>query len=144
MCPETPWSSPLSGREKTGPWGDWANPGAQILSKRRKRYLSLERGYQAQDGQIWLLREAESTILRWKLPSLEASALTHEQEELCKLCSFCDRCYACVLSHFRCRTLCNPMDYSLPGSSLQGILQARILEWVAMPSSRRKVLPPKY
>ena len=28
------------------------------------------------------------------------------------------------------------MDYSLPGSPVRGILQARILEWVAMPSSR--------
>ena len=35
-----------------------------------------------------------------------------------------------------CPTLCNPMDCSLPGSSVHGILQARILEWVAMPSSR--------
>ena len=33
-------------------------------------------------------------------------------------------------------TLCNPMDCSLPGSSVHGILQARILEWVAMFSSR--------
>ena len=33
-------------------------------------------------------------------------------------------------------TLCDPMDCNPPGSSLQGILQARILEWVAMPSSR--------
>ena len=32
-------------------------------------------------------------------------------------------------------TLCNPLDRSLPGSSVHGILQARILEWVAMPSS---------
>ena len=32
-----------------------------------------------------------------------------------------------------CPTLCNPMDYSLSGSSVHGILQARILEWVAMP-----------
>ena len=31
-----------------------------------------------------------------------------------------------------CPTLCNPMDYSLPGSSFHGILQARILEWVAI------------
>ena len=30
----------------------------------------------------------------------------------------------------------NPMDCSLPGSSLHGILQARILEWVAIPFSR--------
>ena len=35
-----------------------------------------------------------------------------------------------------CPTLSNPMDHSLPGSSVHGILQARILEWVAMPSSR--------
>ena len=30
---------------------------------------------------------------------------------------------------------CNPMDCSPPGSSVHGILQARILEWVAMPTS---------
>ena len=33
-------------------------------------------------------------------------------------------------------TLCKAMDCSLPGSSAHGILQARMLEWVAMPSSR--------
>ena len=31
-----------------------------------------------------------------------------------------------------CLTLCNPMDCSLPGSSVQGIFQARVLEWVAI------------
>ena len=31
-----------------------------------------------------------------------------------------------------CPTLCNPMDCSLPGSSIHGIFQARILEWVAI------------
>ena len=36
-----------------------------------------------------------------------------------------------------CPTLCNPMDCSPPGTSVLGILQARILEWVAVPSSRR-------
>ena len=35
-----------------------------------------------------------------------------------------------------CPTLCNPMDCSPPGSSAHGISKARILEWVAMPSSR--------
>ena len=33
-----------------------------------------------------------------------------------------------------CPTLCNPVDCSPPGSSVDGILQARILEWVAVPS----------
>ena len=35
----------------------------------------------------------------------------------------------------------NPMDWSLPGSSVEGILQAGILEWVAMPSSRGSSWP---
>ena len=35
-----------------------------------------------------------------------------------------------------CPTLCDPTDYSLPGSSVHGILQARILEWVAISFSR--------
>ena len=35
-----------------------------------------------------------------------------------------------------CLTLCGPTDCSPPGSSVHGILQARILEWVAMPSPR--------
>ena len=40
-----------------------------------------------------------------------------------------------------CLTLCNPMDRILPGSSVHGILQARILKWVAMPFSRRSSRP---
>ena len=42
-----------------------------------------------------------------------------------------------------CPTLCNPMDCSLPGSSVRGIFQARLLEWVAISFSRRiwKVRP---
>ena len=44
-------------------------------------------------------------------------------------CSYC-----CCLVTKSCPTLCNPMDYTPPGSSVHGILQARIPEWVAMPS----------
>ena len=40
-----------------------------------------------------------------------------------------------------CPTLCDPMDCSPPGSSVHGILQARILEWVAISSSRRSSQP---
>ena len=42
----------------------------------------------------------------------------------------------CVLAAQSCLTLCDPTDRSLTGSSVHGILQVRILEWVAMPSSR--------
>ena len=41
----------------------------------------------------------------------------------------------CSKSRQSCPTLCDPMDCSLPDSSVYGILQARILEWVAMSSS---------
>ena len=42
----------------------------------------------------------------------------------------------CAKSLQLCPTLCNPMDCHLPGFSVHGILQARILEWIAIPFSR--------
>ena len=48
------------------------------------------------------------------------------------LSSFC----VCLLVTRSCPTLCDPMDCTQPGSSVHGILQARILEWVAISSSR--------
>ena len=56
--------------------------------------------------------------------------------------SYCDSC--CIkkgmkvkgLAAQSCLILCNPMDCSPSGSSAHGILQARILEWIAMPFSR--------
>ena len=53
------------------------------------------------------------------------------------------RSCVCVLSCFSfvLKTLCNPTDHSPPGSSVHGILQTRILEWVAMPSCRGSSRP---
>ena len=42
-----------------------------------------------------------------------------------------------------CPTLHDPMDYSLPGSSVHGIFQARVLEWVAIAFSKIKLVNPK-
>ena len=42
----------------------------------------------------------------------------------------------CAKSLQSCLTLCDPMDCSPPGSTVHGILQARILEWVAISCSR--------
>ena len=48
----------------------------------------------------------------------------------------------CVCSVAKlCLTLCDPMDCSPPGSSVHGIFHARILEWVAISSSRGSCLP---
>ena len=40
-----------------------------------------------------------------------------------------------------CSTLCDPVDYSLSGSSMHGIFQARVLEWIAISFSRRPSRP---
>ena len=54
-------------------------------------------------------------------------------------------CYNTKIMHVKllqsCMNLCNPMDHSPPGSSVHGILQARILEWVAIPFSRESFQP---
>ena len=48
----------------------------------------------------------------------------------------CELFRVCILSLFKlCLTLCDSLDCIPPGSSVHGIFQARILEWVAMPFS---------
>ena len=56
---------------------------------------------------------------------------------------YCNSLWDCVLAKSlqSCLTLCDPMDCNLPVSSVHGILQARILEWVAMPSCRESSWP---
>ena len=53
--------------------------------------------------------------------------------------TFC--CCCCCLVTQSCPILCNPTDCSPPGSSVHGILQARILEWVTIPFSRGSSWP---
>ena len=60
--------------------------------------------------------------------------------------SFCPKLFLhvmcmCAKSLQSCPTLCDPMDCSPPGSSVHGILQARILEWVAIAFSRESFWP---
>ena len=47
-----------------------------------------------------------------------------------------EKCCCCCLVTKLCLTLCELMDYGSPGSSVRGILQTGILEWVAIPVSR--------
>ena len=66
---------------------------------------------------------------------LRAGSFSHEDSGV--VCSCMHACLvASVVSNF-----CNPMDRSLPGCSVHGILQAGILECVAMPSSRGSSWP---
>ena len=43
-----------------------------------------------------------------------------------------------ALSHVQ--LFCNPMNCSLPGSSIHGIFQARVLDWVALPTNKNNIL----
>ena len=56
-------------------------------------------------------------------------------------------CHKCIEKKVKVKVLvsrvqlCNPMDYCSPGSSVHGILQARIREWIAIPLSRGSFWP---
>ena len=63
------------------------------------------------------------TLLVWEISAIVRSSWCH-----------CEVAQSCL-------TLCDPMDCSLPGSSLLGILQARVLEWVAISFSRESSQP---
>ena len=67
-------------------------------------------------------KENWSSVREWLLPK-------------CPMLADSSVC-VCVCVSQLCPTLRNPMDCNLPGSSVHGILQARILEWVAMSFSR--------
>ena len=54
---------------------------------------------------------------------------------------FCHVVCCCCSVAQSCLTLCDSMDSISPGSSVPGILQARILEWVAIPFSRASSQP---
>ena len=93
----------------------------------------------------------------WEAPQVQEGqthlSATLEMGRFTLLSSFCLRCFCLpesprkvvdvfwlekvkVLVTEACPTLCHPMDCSPPGSSVHGILQARMLEWVAIPFCR--------
>ena len=59
---------------------------------------------------------------------------------LCVCVCVCARTCVCVLVAQSCLTLCDPMDCRPPGFCVHGILQARILEWIAIPFPKSKHL----
>ena len=79
-----------------------------------------------------ILRKWQIVIYTWTIP---VSII------LCQIFVYNSLNHVCVKLLQLCPTLCDPMDYSPPGSSVHGILQAKILEWVVMPSSRESPNP---
>ena len=78
---------------------------------------------EGEDGLLFLLAS-----IRWPANSFFRSSNCDRVVHVC-VC-VC----VCVLVTQSCPTLCDPKDCSLPGSSVHGVFQARILEWAAIPS----------
>ena len=92
--------------------------------------------------------ETHSRILAWRNPidrgvwwaTVHAGAKEWDTTEHAHIPPVDKRCAAAAAKSLQsCPTLSDPMDRSLPGSSIHGILQARVLEWVALPSPVHKV-----
>ena len=102
-------------------------------------------GHQLKFPVLWDPGGSDSKTLapRWEPASLHPVSLSAE------LCACLPvvlwlrnlHVYMYAKSLHSCPTLCNPLDCSLPGCSVHGILQARILEWVAMASYRGSSRP---
>jgi len=71
------------------------------------------------DSQVWEQTSGYQREERWKERQYKDMGLRSESEVTQS-----------------CPTLCDPMDCSLPGFSVHGIFQARVLEWVAISFSR--------
>ena len=94
---------------------------------------------------LLFLLSSTNLLLSWNcVPIFSASLPRGVHDSVLSQCTLfplvspvriCDPCMR-AKSLQSCLTPCSPMDHSLPGSSLHGILQARILEWVAIPFSR--------
>ena len=122
---------------------------------------------QSFDGQKWLLPTNDVTVLRggesglsaqssqalgWPIGPLESILYKEEYiikwtRNKCLIHSLFQQLIRRKSTHKWsevaqwCPTLCDPMDCSLPGSSIHGIFQARVLEWVAISFSRGSSWP---
>ena len=111
--------------------------------------------YRLNDKNLSFYQKVRKVDLGWKSgkstqnPSLlneySAQSCSHPHNQLAKdsgqvltepACSTWESVYLRVLVAQSCSTLCDPMDCSLPDSSVHGILQAGILEWVGISFSR--------
>ena len=90
-----------------------------------------------QNSSRWpIIRVKVGTVLPWCLPPVVSRTLLHPQAKIHGCSSPLYKMHsACMLSLQLGPTLCDPMDCSPTGSPVLWVLQARILEWVVMPSS---------
>ena len=84
---------------------------------------------------VWIMKHLSKNLWRvaWSSESLSLHLLAQLWGYFLVFYTFCESEW--VKFDQSCLTVCDPMDHSLPGSFVHGILKARILEWVAIPFS---------
>ena len=117
------WRAAINGVAKSQTWlSDWTELNwteSQAIERTRIRaYLERESSHSERDGEALLRTEV---MLCWGQRLGRAT-----MEPVC----------LCAKSLQLCPTLFDPVECNLPGSSLHGVLQARLLEWVATPFFR--------
>ena len=106
------------------------------------RYLFIYQIPRAYQGPVTVLDTWDvSGTKQTKIHALTCLLLRGDRQSIHKQKKYSLRLVAFVLLLQLWLTLCDPMDCSPPDSSVHGILQARNLEWVAMPSSRKSSRP---
>ena len=118
--------------------------------------LHNERISTSKEGGLWMHNFDNICLLCWQPPPIEVFHVAQFQRVLYFLWKTRSFQPSVVHTEYRsfhfllkvkvlvpqsCPTLCDSMDCSLPGSSVHGIHQARILEWVAIPFSRASSRP---
>jgi len=89
----------------------------------------------------WGCYQTQVRLLTTLKPVLERQALIERKGCFIQEASSLEESLKVKVKVKSCLTLCDPMDCSLSGSSIRGILQARILEWVAISFSRGSSQP---
>ena len=110
-------------------------------------FFFIQREKEQQEGETGVTRSTvkrEASERRAMITPALREALTKQGESPQELLQYYTlKCSECMhtKSLQLCLTLCDPVDYGPPGSSVHGILQARVREWVAI-SSSRGIFPP--
>ena len=133
---------PARGPNRKGGDRSWSQPIHKYLNARP---LGTPKGKRIVSDRPWRVRRATAWEMLWITVSLCAQWQEQREADTATRASQQHDPDACVSpkSLQSCLTLCDPMDYSPPGSSIHGILQARMLEYVTMPSSFRRSSQPR-